>query len=108
LMKAKDADRAQAVHDTEVFGPAATIMPYRDEQEVATLVARGGGSLVASIYGQDTDFLVRIVHEIGPSHGRLLVVDPAIASAHTGHGIAMPHAITAARVAPATAKNSAA
>jgi len=90
LMKAKDADSAQAVHDTEVFGPAATIVPYRDEQEVATLVARGGGSLVASIYGQDTDFLVRIVHEIGPSHGRLLVVDPAIASAHTGHGIAMP------------------
>src|SRR2546423_15302901 len=31
-----------------------------------------------------------MVSEIGPSHGRLLVVDPAIASAHTGHGIVMP------------------
>src|SRR5262249_15861087 len=58
--------------------------------EAASLVARGGGSLVASIYGEDQGFLARMVNEIGPSHGRLLVVDPAIASAHTGHGIVMP------------------
>jgi 3,4-dehydroadipyl-CoA semialdehyde dehydrogenase len=90
LMKAKDADSAQAVHEVEVFGPAATIVPYRDEQDAVKLVARGGGSLVASLYGEDKDFLVRIVDAIGPSHGRLLVVDPAIASAHTGHGIVMP------------------
>ena len=31
-----------------------------------------------------------MVGEIGPSHGRLLVIDPSIAAAHTGHGIVMP------------------
>src|SRR5215467_236276 len=90
LLKLADAGAARAVHEVEVFGPAATVLPYRDEQEAARLVARGGGSLVASLYGEDHAYLARMVSEIGPSHGRLLVVDPAIASAHTGHGIVMP------------------
>jgi 3,4-dehydroadipyl-CoA semialdehyde dehydrogenase len=90
LLKLKDSSSARAVHEVEVFGPAATVVPYRDEREAAALIARGGGSLVASIYGEDRGFLGRMVSEIGPGHGRLLVVDPAIASAHTGHGIVMP------------------
>ena len=45
---------ADAVHEVEVFGPVATIVPYRDEQDACAMVARGGGSLVASIYGDDT------------------------------------------------------
>src|SRR5207244_8875095 len=48
LLRVKDADLLGAVHVVEVFGPAATIVPYRDETEAATLIARGGGSLVAS------------------------------------------------------------
>jgi 3,4-dehydroadipyl-CoA semialdehyde dehydrogenase len=90
LMQVKDVASARAVHEVEVFGPAATVVPYRDEAEAATLVARGGGSLVASLYGEDLGFLGRLAAEFGPSHGRLLVVDPAIAAAHTGHGIVMP------------------
>ena len=90
LLKLNDASSAQAVHEVEVFGPAATVVPYGDEQDAAALIARGGGSLVASVYGDDQEFLVRIVSEIGPSHGRILAVDPAIATAHTGHGIVMP------------------
>jgi len=90
LLRLEDAGAAKAVHEVEVFGPAATLVPYRDEAEAAALIARGGGSLVASVYGEDQDFLIRMVSEIGPSHGRILAVDPAIASAHTGHGIVMP------------------
>src|SRR5437764_2897521 len=90
LLKIDDAGGARAVHEVEVFGPAATIIPYRDEQDACALVARGGGSLVASVFGEDQDFLGRVVSELGPSHGRILAVDPAIASAHTGHGIVMP------------------
>jgi 3,4-dehydroadipyl-CoA semialdehyde dehydrogenase len=90
LLKVEDVDAAQAVHEVEVFGPAATVVPYRDAQGASELVTRGGGSLVASIYGEDHEFLARIVGEIGPSHGRILAVDPAIATAHTGHGIVMP------------------
>jgi len=90
LLKLNSAGAARAVHEVEVFGPAATVVPYRNEQEAAQLIARGGGSLVTSLYGEDHAFLGRMVSEIGPSHGRLLVVDPAVASAHTGHGIVMP------------------
>ena len=90
LLRLKSTDNARAVHEVEVFGPAATIVPYPGEQDAAALIARGGGSLVASVYGEDKDFLARMVSEIAPSHGRILAVDPAIATAHTGHGIVMP------------------
>ena len=90
LMRAKDSAQASAVHDTEVFGPAATILSYRDAAEAFRLVGRGGGSLVASVFGADRDFLARAVGELASLHGRLLMVDPSIADAHTGHGIVMP------------------
>lgn len=89
LLKAGDG-AGKAVHDTEVFGPCATVIPYRDEAQAFALVARGGGSLVASVFGEDRDFLARAVSEIGASHGRILAVEPQIADAHTGHGIVMP------------------
>jgi 3,4-dehydroadipyl-CoA semialdehyde dehydrogenase len=88
LLRANDA--ASAVHEVEIFGPAATLISYRNESECCALIARGGGSLVASVYGDDRDFLARMVSELGPGHGRILAVEPAIATAHTGHGIVMP------------------
>ena len=66
------------------------MLAYRDLDDACALVARGGGSLVASVYGEDRDFLLRMVTELGAGHGRILAVDPAIATAHTGHGIVMP------------------
>jgi 3,4-dehydroadipyl-CoA semialdehyde dehydrogenase len=90
LLRSKNGAEAQAVHEVEVFGPAATMVPYRNEQEAISLIARGGGSLVASIYGEDKNFLARMIGAIAPSHGRILAVDPSIATAHTGHGIVMP------------------
>ncbi len=90
LLRVRDMKDADAVHEVEVFGPVATVVPYKDEKDACAQVARGGGSLVASIYGEDKDFLARMVSGIGASHGRLLVIDPTIAGAHTGHGIVMP------------------
>jgi 3,4-dehydroadipyl-CoA semialdehyde dehydrogenase len=89
LMMLEDG-AGEAVHDTEVFGPCATIIPYKDEADAFALVARGGGSLVASVYGEDRDFLARAAIELGASNGRILAVEPSIAEAHTGHGIVMP------------------
>jgi 3,4-dehydroadipyl-CoA semialdehyde dehydrogenase len=90
LLKLQDTGSAKAVHEVEVFGPAATVVPYRDEQDAAALIARGGGSLVASVYGDDQEQLIRIIGDIAASHGRILAVDSSIATAHTGHGIVMP------------------
>ena len=88
LLKLEGA--GSAVHDTEVFGPCATIVPYKDEADAFALAGRGGGSLVASVFGDDRDFLARAVSALGSSHGRVLAVEPSIAEAHTGHGIVMP------------------
>jgi 3,4-dehydroadipyl-CoA semialdehyde dehydrogenase len=78
------------IHDTEVFGPVATIIPYKNEAEAFSLVRRGGGSLVASVFGSDAEFLAKAARELSSAHGRILTVDPSIAASHTGHGIVMP------------------
>jgi 3,4-dehydroadipyl-CoA semialdehyde dehydrogenase len=93
LLRVKDGATAGAVNDVEVFGPAATIIAYQTEQDAFASVARGGGSLVASVYSDDRSFLTRAVKELGASHGRLLVVERSIADAHSGHGIVMPQCL---------------
>lgn len=90
LLRVEDAAAAPGVHDIEVFGPVATVIPYKDEGEAFALAVRGGGSLVASVYSDDRAFLARAVAELGATHGRVLAVDAAVADAHTGHGIVMP------------------
>jgi 3,4-dehydroadipyl-CoA semialdehyde dehydrogenase len=89
LLKVEDGT-GNAVHEVEVFGPCATIIPYKDETQAFALVARGGGSLVASVFGEDREFLARAALELGASNGRILAVEPSIVDAHTGHGIVMP------------------
>src|SRR5262249_30978938 len=90
LLKVDSASKAQSVHGTEVFGPVATIIPYMDEAESFTLIAQGGGSLVVSVFGDDSNFLARAVTELGACNGRVLAVDPSVADGHSGHGIVMP------------------
>lgn len=81
---------AQHVHDVEVFGPVATVLPYADTAEVIALARRGGGSLVASVYSADAGFLAELVPGIAELHGRVMVVDAAVGGQHTGHGNVMP------------------
>ena len=64
LLKVQSADKARAVHDIEVFGPAATIIPYGSEEEAFALIARGAGSLIVSVFGDDHKFLARAVKNL--------------------------------------------
>ncbi|HEU0202336.1 MAG TPA: aldehyde dehydrogenase family protein, partial [Burkholderiaceae bacterium] len=80
-------------HDTEVFGPVATLLPYRDEAHAIALVQRGHGSLVASLYGSDPARLARASVELAATHGRLHVISPDVGSIHTGHGNVMPQSL---------------
>jgi 3,4-dehydroadipyl-CoA semialdehyde dehydrogenase len=89
-LRALDANAAKLVHEVEVFGPVATLLSYDDADQAFALVRRGGGSLVASIFGADQNFLLRAARELGSGHGRILAIDPSIATSHTGHGIVMP------------------
>lgn len=90
LFAVDDADASTLVHDTEVFGPVATVVPYRDAEHGFALARRGAGSLVASVFTDDADFATRAALEIGHAHGRIHIVTPAVAKTHTGHGNVMP------------------
>lgn len=90
LLGARDADAAQPVHDVEVFGPVATLLPYRDSAHAIALAHRGQGSLVTSLYGSDEAALAHSALAVAASHGRVHVVTPDVAQAHSGHGNVMP------------------
>jgi 3,4-dehydroadipyl-CoA semialdehyde dehydrogenase len=93
LLLCKEPATAKTVHETEVFGPVATLMPYESEEQLFDLVRRGGGSLVSSVFTNDDNFMIEAVQQLGTTHGRLLFVDDSISRSHTGHGNVMPMCI---------------
>lgn len=93
LLFCPQAAAARRVHEVEVFGPVATVIPYASTAEAISLVRRGRGSLVASVFSSDAAFLDQFVPAIADLHGRILVVDSAVDSRHTGHGNVMPTCI---------------
>jgi len=90
LLGAHDADAARQVHDVEVFGPVATLLPYRDSAHAIALAHRGQGSLVTSLYGSDEAALAQTALAVAASHGRVHVITPDVAQTHSGHGNVMP------------------
>lgn len=93
LLGARNADGADHVHDTEVFGPVATLLAYRDTPHALAMVRRGQGSLVASLYGGDPATLAATALELADSHGRVHVISPDVAQLQTGHGNVMPQSL---------------
>jgi acyl-CoA reductase-like NAD-dependent aldehyde dehydrogenase len=93
LLGTRNPDGCAIVHDVEVFGPVATLMPYRDTAHALALVRRGQGSLVASLYGTDPAALSAAALELADSHGRVHVISPDVAALHTGHGNVMPQSL---------------
>ena len=90
LLKSRSGSEADVVNHLEVFGPVATVIPYRDKEEAFTVARQGGGSLAASIFSADTAFLAEAGAALGTSHGRVMLIDPSIGDSHTGHGIVLP------------------
>jgi 3,4-dehydroadipyl-CoA semialdehyde dehydrogenase len=93
LLGTRTPDTNPVVHDVEVFGPVATLMPYRDVPHALTLIRRGQGSLVASLYGTDAAALGAAALELADSHGRVHVISADVAALHTGHGNVMPQSL---------------
>ncbi len=90
LLAVADADASSRVHDVEVFGPVATLVPYRSMDHALALVRRGQGSLVTSVYGSDPAALAQASAELASTQGRVHVISPDVAALHTGHGNVMP------------------
>ncbi|MEO0937517.1 MAG: phenylacetic acid degradation bifunctional protein PaaZ [Pseudomonadota bacterium] len=93
LMLCTDPDAAEAVHNTEAFGPVSTLMPYRDAAHAARLLNRGQGSLVASVFSNDADTVREVALGAAAFHGRLYVMNREAAGEATGHGAPLPHMV---------------
>jgi 3,4-dehydroadipyl-CoA semialdehyde dehydrogenase len=90
LLGTRRPDAARVLHEVEVFGPVATLMPYASLDEALALIRRGQGSLVTSVYGDDPAFIADAAIELASSHGRVHAISPDVAALHSGHGNVMP------------------
>jgi len=90
LLNCKGRLDAKYVNDVEVFGPVATLIAYEGLEELIAVTRRGLGSLVASVFSNDASFLRETILGIGDLHGRVLAVNSAVGSQHTGHGNVVP------------------
>jgi 3,4-dehydroadipyl-CoA semialdehyde dehydrogenase len=86
-----DPDRARAVHEQEVFGPVASLLPCAGgPREIADVVNRGGGGLVAALYSEDVAFVRELALRLAPYHGRLFLGSARIAELSPGPGTVLP------------------
>ncbi len=90
VLVCKSPNEAQAIHQVEAFGPVVTLMPYHNLAELAQLVAKGEGSLVASVVRNADENIEQIIAKIAPWHGRVHVLDAENAKESTGHGSPLP------------------
>lgn len=81
------------VHETEAFGPVATIMPYADLDQAITLSQMGKGSLVSSIVTNCDQTARDYVVGAASHHGRILVLNRENAKQSTGHGSPLPQLV---------------
>src|SRR6185437_3038210 len=92
VLRSTDAPlTCDAMNDHEVFGPVATLGIYDgDPSAAAEIVARGGGGLVASIYGDDRDWVARAAIACAGWNGRVYLGSSKMAAQSPGPGTALP------------------
>ena len=93
VMRCDDPLKKSVVHEVEAFGPVSTLMAYEGIDEATQLLAKGGGSLVASVFSYDNDFTRDLVLGGAAFHGRMLIGDRDSAGESTGHGSPLPHLV---------------
>ena len=93
LLRAPSLD-TPVVHNDEVFGPVATLLPYDGSaRQAADALRRGQGGLAASLYEEDKDFIGAVVEEAGAWVGRLNLGSAKIAAQSPGHGAVLPSSV---------------
>ena len=88
-----DGAEAAYVHEHEVFGPVATVLPYGDDADVAAMVARGGGGLVCSLYADDAAWAGQMIEALAPWHGRIHWGSRKVADQSPGPGTVLPNLV---------------
>jgi len=93
LLLCSNPSSARLIHSVEAFGPVCTVIPYRTLDDAIALARYGEGSLVGSIFSADDAVAARLVLDLAPYHGRVLVVNRHCAKESTGHGSPLPHLV---------------
>ncbi|MEG2114519.1 MAG: phenylacetic acid degradation bifunctional protein PaaZ [Hafnia sp.] len=90
LLYCADPFHHLTVHDTEAFGPVATLMPYQNRQQAIELALLGQGSLAGSLVTADERIAAEVIRATACAHGRMLILDRNSAVESTGHGSPLP------------------
>ena len=94
LLRAESAVSAPDVHEHEVFGPCATVIPYDGgPEEAASIVAMGGGSLVSATYTDDRKWLATFLMNAAPWNGRVLACTAKVADETLPPGMVLPNCL---------------
>ncbi|HKV12387.1 MAG TPA: 3,4-dehydroadipyl-CoA semialdehyde dehydrogenase [Thermoanaerobaculia bacterium] len=94
LLRSDDARSAGPVHEREVFGPVATLLPYDGSAaEAAEISALGGGTLVTSAYTDDAVWAADFVSRGGGATGRVYIGSESSANDAPGSGAALPQTL---------------
>jgi oxepin-CoA hydrolase/3-oxo-5,6-dehydrosuberyl-CoA semialdehyde dehydrogenase len=79
------------IHNLEVFGPVATIVPFDGSaQQAIEQVRHGQGCLVSAIYADQSAFLRDTVIGLAAWNGRLVVIDEQVAEKALAPGLVTP------------------
>ena len=91
LFLAEGGVDAPYVHEHEVFGPVAAILPWSGSaSEAVDIIAAGGGGLVASVYTDDVDWGGEVVLGIAPWSGRVMWGSRKVHDQGAGPGTVLP------------------
>ena len=94
LLRADDSRKPGAVHELEVFGPVATLLAYDGNAgDAAAVVALGDGTLVTSVYSDDSAWVGDFLAHGGGATGRIYVGSEGSAAEAPGSGAALPQTL---------------
>ncbi len=94
LLHCNEPSADDPVHNFEVFGPVATVMPYDGTAAGAVRwVTAGGGGLVSSVYSDDRTFVTETVRGIAPFHGRVTISSTKVATQTVPPGTVLPQLV---------------
>lgn len=90
LLYCAEPFKSLAVHETEAFGPVATLMSYEGLEQAVQLAILGGGGLAGTLVTADAQVAQSVIRASARAHGRMLVLNEASATESTGHGSPLP------------------
>ncbi|HET9227680.1 MAG TPA: 3,4-dehydroadipyl-CoA semialdehyde dehydrogenase, partial [Thermoanaerobaculia bacterium] len=94
LLRSDDARTAGPVHDREVFGPVATLLPYdATSAAAAEVMAMGGGTLVTSVYSDDSAWIGDFLARGASATGRVYIGSQSSEGETPGSGAALPQTL---------------